>query len=332
MNTAQRIGVSLALGGLFYASPSAAADCISNLHIVLDRSCSMTQNSIMGKTRWAIAVDAIRNLTTKHAGKLRFGLGMFPDKGVMTPQCVQTTPHLSPAPNNEQAVMTQLASNTPGAPCVTNIDEGIKQAGADPALYSTERRSFVVLITDGAQSGNCSGGRTTADPLTVKYLTELYSKKVPTYVVGFDVGTNATAQASLNSFATAGGLPNPTGTLKFYAANDQAELEAALDKLAGIASTGDVSFCKGVPCPDNRCLTATAQCVDGFCVEPPPDPNGGGSGNPDGTGGGLATTGCSCQVGAHSHAGTAGLLSPLLLVAAGILRLRRRSKPAAQRA
>ncbi len=321
---ARSVVMAVALAGLFVTTPSYAQDCISNLHIVLDRSCSMTQNSIMGKTRWAIAVDAINNLTTKQAGKLRFGLGMFPDKGVVAPKCVQTTAHLSPGPGNEQAVRTLLASNTPGSPCVTNIDEGIKQAAADPALYGTDRRSFVVLITDGAQSSNCNGGRATADPLTVQYLTELYNKKVPTYVVGFDVGTNATAQASLNSFATAGGLPNTSGTLKFYAANNQAELEATLDKLAGIASSGDVSFCQGVPCPDGRCLTATAQCVSGFCVEPPPPSDTGGGGGPDGTGGAISTNGCACQLGAHSQAGTAGLTAPLFFAAALIWRLRRR--------
>ena len=324
MKTAPRIGFSLVLGGLLYATPSYAQDCISNLHIVLDRSCSMTMNSINGKTRWAIAVDAINNLTTKNAGKLRFGLGMFPDKGVVSPMCVQTTAHLSPGPNNEQAVRTLLTNNTPLSPCVTNIDEGIKQAAADPVLYGTDRRSFVVLITDGAQSNNCNGGRTTADPLTVQYLTELYNKKVPTYVVGFDVGTNANAQASLNSFATAGGLPNTTGTLKFYAANNQAELEATLDKLAGIASSGDVSFCKGVPCPDGRCLTATAQCMSGFCVEPPPSGGGDNGNGTDGTGGTISTNGCACQIGARSSAGTAGLVTPLLFASAAFVSLRRR--------
>ena len=50
---------------------------------------------------------------------------------------------------------------------------------ADPTLYATDRRSFVVLITDGAQSSNCNGGRTTADPLTVQYLTELLQQEGP---------------------------------------------------------------------------------------------------------------------------------------------------------
>ena len=332
MKSAHRMGLWIGLAGVFYAAPSYAQDCISNLQIVIDRSCSMTQNSIMGKTRWAIAVDAINNLMTKNSGKLRFGLGMFPDKSATAPKCVQTVPLLSPGPNNEQAVSMLLANNTPGSPCITNIDEGIKQVAADPTLYATDRRSFVVLITDGAQSSNCNGGRTTADPLTVQYLTELYNKKVPTYVVGFDLGTNANAQASLNSFATAGGLPNTSGTTKFYAANNQAELEATLAQLAGIASTGDVSFCKGVPCPDGRCLTATAQCVNGFCVEPPPDPNagGGGNGTSDGTGGAIETSGCSCQVGAHSQAGTVGAVSPVLVLAAAYLQLRRRRREDSQ--
>ena len=85
------------LCSLLLPARSQAQDCTSNLLIVLDRSCSMTSNSIMGKTRWDIAVAAINKLTANNSGKIRFGLATFPNKTTTTPKCVQTSPLLAPA-------------------------------------------------------------------------------------------------------------------------------------------------------------------------------------------------------------------------------------------
>ena len=315
------------LCSLFLPARSHADDCTSNLMIVLDRSCSMTSNSIMGKTRWDIAVTAINNLIANNSGKLRFGLAMFPDKTSTTPKCVQTTPLLAPALGNEQTVSMLLTNNRPGSPCITNIDEGIKQASLEPSLFTTDRRSFVLLITDGEQSNNCNGGTPTADPLTIQYIKGMYDKKVPTYVVGFDIGSNAQAQKSLNSFATAGGLPNKNGATMYYPANNEAELESTLSQLASLTG-GEVGVCRGMPCPDGRCLSATATCVSGFCEEPAPDLAGQGGGNDDagGPSGGIVTTGCSCDIGNRTAASSAALTG--ILLSGALLVLARRRRPA----
>ncbi len=263
-------------------------------------------------------MDALQKLIAKNAGKIRFGLVMFPTKGTTTPECVQAQPLLSPALGNEQKIRDLFVSERPASPtCVTNIDEGIKQASTEPLLYTTERRSFVLLVSDGAQSANCNDG-SAANASTVNYITELYNKKVPTYVIGFDVGTNMGAQAALNSFATAGGLENPNGgTTKFYPANNQAELEATLDNLASLTA-GEISLCRGMPCPDKRCLSATAMCTDGYCVEPLPNLLGPDGGQDTGN----VTSGCSCRVSDRSAVPSAGLAT--LLCAAALLGLWRR--------
>lgn len=319
--------VASVLGSLLVPAVSQAQDCKSNLMIVIDRSCSMTNQKINGKARWDIAVDAINSLMAKNSGQLNFGLAMFPTKTTVSPKCVQNGALLPPAPNQVQTVTTLLANNRPGSPCITNIDEGIKQASAEPSLFTTDRRSFVLLLTDGAQSNDCNGGSATADPLTVQYIKDMYDKKVPTYVVGFDIGTNAGAQKSLNNFAIAGGLPNSDATLKYYPANDQAELEATLAKLAGL-SGGEVSICRGQPCPDGRCLSATASCTSGFCVEPVSDMAGQGGGTDDGgtDGGGSVASGCSCQLGGQAATSSAGLSA--LAIGGALLLLRRRRQAA----
>ena len=148
----------------------------------------------------------------------------------------------------------------------------------------------------------------------MQYITDAYNRNVPTYVIGFaENATNQAGKDALNQLADAGGVENSAGT-KYYPANTEVELDTVLAKLASLSTAGDTSVCRGMPCPDNRCLSATATCMDGYCVEPAaPDPE-----NP---GGGAVATGCSCQLGGHGAASTAGLAT--LLFAGAFLRRRR---------
>ena len=85
--------LALALSLSLAAPVARAADCSSNLLIVLDRSCSM-QTEIkdpqtgVTATKWAIAVGALTKLSNKYKD-LRYGLTMFPDAKVVGPVCAQ---------------------------------------------------------------------------------------------------------------------------------------------------------------------------------------------------------------------------------------------------
>jgi hypothetical protein len=167
-----------------------------NLLIVLDRSCSMT-DVIGGKTKWQIAVAELTQLMTTYAGKIRFGITLFPDR--VMPNCTQSTIPFDPAPGNETPIGMLLNKSLattdmyyPNGPCVTNIDSAIAQASMEPAFSDTTRKSFALLLTDGEQSGcNAAGG---------------------------------------TQFANAGGVPNSGPA--YYDATDQASLDAALLKIA----------------------------------------------------------------------------------------------------
>ena len=135
-----------------------------NLLVVLDRSCSMT-NKVGAQTKWEIAVDALKTLTTSYNGKIRFGLTMFPDTDANS--CTQAAALPVPVgPTNETKIQTMLTSalkaadpNFPDGPCVTNIDTGMTQAATDPGFSDTTRKSFAMLVSDGAQAGcNAAGG------------------------------------------------------------------------------------------------------------------------------------------------------------------------------
>lgn len=206
-----------------------------NLYISLDRSCSMTSGGGGGQTKWAIAVNALNQMLTTFNGKVRWGLGLFPD--ITGANCTQDASQFPIGDGNEAGIQALLTAALkaadkffPDGPCVTNIDTAMQQASQDPALKDTTRKSYVLLITDGAQAGcNAAGGDTGTEGI----ITTLNASGVSTFVLGFGNGIDA---AQMNKFAVAGGVPNndPNDpTAKYYKANDPTSLSAALSKIAG---------------------------------------------------------------------------------------------------
>lgn len=235
-----------------------------NLLIVQDRSCSMTAK-VGGKAKWTIAVDAVKNLTTTFKGKIRFGLTLFPDTDAN--QCAQGAIPIPVAPGNEAKIDTLMTSalqtadpNYPDGPCVTNIDTAVQQAATEPAFKDMSRKSYALLLTDGAQAGCSAGG---GDPGTVKTITQMKQAGVSTFVIGFGGAVDA---AALDSFAAAGGVPVQNAPHKYYDAADQKELDKALQTIA--SQTLGCTFQLGKVPPDPSKLY-----VFGDKVQLPRDPN-----------------------------------------------------------
>ena len=319
-----------ALAGLVASHTSAhAGACDSNVIIVLDRSCSMTGSPAgTPDTKWEIAEAAIGTLTTSYDGLLRFGLIMFPDED--GERCDQDGPiYVETGEDKEQAVRDAIAATNPNGPCVTNIDTALGQVSADPAFGSSMpdgRRGFVLLLTDGKQSGSCGGAD--GDIVSIENIETMYAAGYPTYVVGFGGGVDPD---DLNAFAVAGGVPR-AGDPMYYQADDAVALDEALDAIAGdIVGDPEIGGCVGTPCPDNRCYGDLETCEDGVCRVHLPDagpvtdaasagPDAGGlDASADGSGAaGDDDSGCGCRT-ADAPAGT---WLGLLLV--GLLLRRRR--------
>ena len=213
----------------------AAAEVIPpNMLIVLDRSCSM-RNTVAGKSKWEIAVAALKTLTTSYKDKIRFGLTLFPDKE--GDSCTQANKIPIPVGVGKEAGIQSMLTMAldskdalyPSGPCVTNIDTAMDQARGEPAFSDASRQGFALLVTDGAQAGcNQAGG----DNGTAMIINDLRMKKgVRTFVIGFG---GAVDEKSLNDFAMAG------GTTSFYKAEDQASLDKGLATIA--ASTLGCDF------------------------------------------------------------------------------------------
>jgi hypothetical protein len=203
-----------------------------NLLVVLDRSCSMTEN-VGGQTKWEIAVAALNQMTTTFVDQIYFGLTLFPD--IVSPNCQQDAIPIPPAAGNEPAIQLLLTNALmqadpyfPDGPCVTNIDTAVQQAAAEPALMDPARDSYVLLITDGKQAGCNAGG---GDMGTEQTLSTLFMMGVPTFVVGFGSGVDP---AQMDLFAQAGGVPNtdPMSMTDYYDAQDAMSLQQAIDTIA----------------------------------------------------------------------------------------------------
>jgi hypothetical protein len=204
-----------------------------NVLLVLDRSCSMT-DKVAQLTKWQIAVAALDKLLAGYADAIRFGLILFPD--ITGKPCTQDQIPFPVGAGNApkiQALLKAALAKTdpyyPDGPCVTNIDTAMQQAATDPGLADPARSSFIVLLTDGKQAGCNDGG---GDAGTTKTIQDLLAKKVPTFVIGFGAAVDP---AQLDIFAAAGGRPSGDPSHKFYKAEDQTSLDAALAGIAGKA-------------------------------------------------------------------------------------------------
>ena len=233
-------------GGGCGAQAIAADPVPPNMLVVLDRSCSMT-DKVPVQTKWQIAVAALKTMTTTYAGKIRFGLTMFPDTDNVA--CTQAAIPVPTGPANESKIQTMLTSALltsdpyyPDGPCVTNIDTAMSQAATDPGFLDKTRQNFAMLVTDGSQAGCNAGGGNAGTTATI---TAMAGKGVKTFVIGFGSGVNA---AALNQFAVAGGVPVVNPTTKYYDAADQKSLDTALQTIAAL--TLSCTFKLGTVPPD----------------------------------------------------------------------------------
>jgi hypothetical protein len=205
-----------------------------NLLFVLDRSCSM-RNDLAGTTtsKWQAAVDAITHVLGTYTTQVRWGATLFPD--ITGVSCAQDAIPVPVADNMATTISSMLTSSLdpndplyPDGPCVTNIDTGLQQAATDPSLLDPTRKSYLMIVTDGSQSGCNLGGGDSGSLATV---TDLFKNHgVATFVVGFGSGVN---NMFLNQLALAGGVPLP-GATSYYEADTAAQLDQAYQTIGNL--------------------------------------------------------------------------------------------------
>ena len=199
--------------------------------VVLDRSCSMDKKPVAtaAQTKWASAVAALGSVLTSHATDIDWGLTLFPDTTGAT--CAQDANTVPIGPGTAASIKTLLTNALapadplfPDGPCVTNIDTGLQQAALDPMLGT--KASYVMLVTDGAQSACDVGGGDAGSEAAVRDLFTL--RGIKTFVVGFGGGVDA---PQLNKLSMLGGAPL-AGATKYYQADTAAQLDQVIQSIA----------------------------------------------------------------------------------------------------
>jgi hypothetical protein len=220
---------------------------VPEVMVVLDRSGSMQDEG-----RWQPSVQAIRSITTELAGRIYFGLALFPDPGAdRNASCAPGGVVVPVAEDNIAAIharldMTNSSGGTPTAETLQAIALGFGMQSANPDIERAAR--YVLLVTDGQPTCPAGNGRDTnqADvDASNAAVDELAARDVPTYVIGYDTSGpgNEALAGVLDGFAQRG------GTMQHRPGEDEQSLLDELRRIAGelIGCEFDLAEAPGSP-------------------------------------------------------------------------------------
>jgi hypothetical protein len=224
----------------------------AEVYLVVDRSGSMNEpGSTPALTKWQELNGAVAPVLTQFEGAIHFGALTYP----VDAECSVSGPQVKFGPHNRGAIMTHLTSQTPagGTPTAAALNNA---SSSLRALGTSGSKKLVILATDGGPNCNyflnaspsCACGLANAqfcctnfpqsclfgkncldDAHVLDVIADLRANGIDTVVIGL-AGTGNFAEL-LDQMAIAGGRPN-AGTTYYYAANNQAELQAALQAIA----------------------------------------------------------------------------------------------------
>ena len=235
---------------------------VPNVMLVLDKSGSMISNTwdhdanpnTPAVTRWFSLWAVVDKILTNFNAKFNFGMNLCPSKSAQANYNATACPvsgnvEVPVSPLNKDAIIAALPAQnnntikggTPAAAGVTSALNHIKSL--DPTVPRA-----LMLITDGA--ANCTTGAPVPD-LFEKYDQSVHTivgnawtnDKIPTYVIGIATANmispvvqdgnpdSINPYTKLNELAVSGGKPKNDPNEKFYNANNQIELDAALNAI-----------------------------------------------------------------------------------------------------
>lgn len=227
----------------FVNEPDSASD--GRILLVVDRSGSMGENfSGQNIEKWDATRNVLTNVTASLTSSVEFGLVLYPSRAGDV--CDEGTQVLGMGLNNASQIETQLNLTTPNGGTPTAPTLAVAHDLVAP-LVNDDRPIAVVLATDGGPNcneSNTNGSCTCTDPDAApgdcapincldnvnayNQVTRIHDLGVNTFVVGI-TGVES-FNFVLDEMAVRGGTARP-GAQKFYPANDQAALEAALAEI-----------------------------------------------------------------------------------------------------
>jgi len=175
-------------------------------------------------SRWHSVHNVVTFIVDNYDDVLNLGALLFPTYNGGSCD-VAAVPEVPVAPTNGANILATIPpanADTDGAtPLPTALSVGYDHVVTlDPMIPRA-----VILVSDGAPT--CLYPISTA----VTYAGDAFNNDgIPTYVVG--IAIDGTTQTGYNNLAVAGGVPNPNGPDSFYNAQNEVELQTALDAIA----------------------------------------------------------------------------------------------------
>lgn len=298
---------AIALAGLFawlglfgvgaVAERSAAAKPCPTLTILLDQSASMAQNpqgfaeTDPKKQKWGIATKALTALNNRYTGFLPIGYGNFPTENRSCTVDENNAQTWIPVGYTNQNKINNAMIAYPFSGGSTPTCDAIKKLAAKLSTVETKRSAhYVLLVTDGAPADTCCGASPVQATVDAIRAAAQQTPPLKTIVVGFGQ-LDAASRDAMNQMALAGGVPDSTDpNFKYYRAEDEANLDAAITRvLTVVLGGGDAGSsgtcedgCYGTPCPSGQyckqnqcalnpcanvtCIPGQACAPDGSCV------------------------------------------------------------------
>jgi hypothetical protein len=245
--------------------------------IIQDKSGSMNDDendmSCRGgcgaTSKWTHLTAALTKVVQNTDTTVNWGIKYFSDNSACS---ASKPPAVAIAAMNGAAVTTSIMGTQPGGNTPTR--DAITSGAAYLATLTDTNPKFLLLATDGlpncptgcASNPNPSGSCTTTDNPSEDMAAEAAimmaaMQGYQTFVIG--IGNVATAQNTLNQFAINGGQAQTGAATSYYAATDEASLEAALTKIVGVVASCTIPL-TGVPAN----LTNVAVSVDNAAGTP----------------------------------------------------------------
>ncbi len=231
-----------------------------NVVLVLDKSGSMVANTWDGDgdpntpavTRWFSLYNVVEFIATNFNASMNLGVQLFPSEKAKTAYTaeacpVEGAPEVAVAPMNGASVLAALPAENAMAQIAGGTPTRSGMIAAIEHLQSKDDGlpKYAVLVTDGA--ANCSPDAASEserfevyDEALLGVVSAAAAEGIKVFVVGVDIkdevspvkadgnpdGINTFAK--LNELADAGGVAKDDPNERFYNAQSQVELQAAL--------------------------------------------------------------------------------------------------------
>jgi len=201
-----------------------------DLLLVVDKSGSMSETLGTGDVKWWVMRDALTSIVTDYENGINFGLLLFPFGSECTAGIVSSQ---IGAPASDISLTLNLTIPNGGTPTHTTLQTALNYYNG---IAVNPQGRYILLATDGQPNCGSSGDSNTPTVTeTIAAINSLRSQNILTFVLGFGDAVNNDPTA-LQSMAEAGGTGN------YYACNSPAELQAALDAIAGSLEVPPCTF------------------------------------------------------------------------------------------